>query len=489
MNKRFAAPFFQPATLFALATFVLIVVRATRTVDPYWDTLAYHWPYAARIAGLCDKDCFLLSLGIEARYDGFPLLLTAIQGWLWRLTGTPALADLINIAMVVALSVYLRYRFAVPLAWSWLAFLAIPQVQIQLTSTYIDVPVNAAVTLALMVVLRILIEPDADQRIDVALALAALAIAAGSKYQMVPIAIATWGVVVVLATWKPSIIHADRRYAAFAILSVAGALVLLPKLAINAFAFANPFYPIDTHLGPIHFSGLEDMRPTNSISDAWTDFPRSLRWLASVFEFDAFRGRILPWTLGQGDVLQSSPSFRMGGYFVPYVLGAIAIVWWGARSSTRAKWVAAMLIVLSVICASLPLSHELRYYMFWMLSLVSCVLIVVHSPALANPQQRVQRNVAHALVAIAVVSVITMTGGVYLQTGGQTLHELLRGTDSVVAQVPEGGTLCVRNRHPRAFLYSSLFHPSRHYHTRSLFADEQVDCSLRLDLDRQSVTN
>jgi hypothetical protein len=484
MNKRFAARLLHPATLLAIATFALIVVRAARTVDPYWDTLAYHWPYAARIAGLCDRDCFLLSFGLEGRYNGFPLLLTTVQGWLWRLTGTPAMADLINIAMIVALCGYLRYRFAVPLAWSWLAFLAIPQVQIQLSSSYIDVPVNAAVTLALMVVLRILIEPDADQRVDIALALAALGIAAGSKYQMMPIALATWCFIVGFATWRPSIIRIDRRYAAFAILSVAGVLILLPKLAINALTFGNPFYPMDLHLGPIQFSGLEDIRPSNSISDAWADYPRPLRWLASVFEFDAFRGRILPWTLGQGEVPQSNPSFRMGGYFVTYVLGAIAMVAWVARSSAGARLAAVLLVVLSVFCASLPLSHELRYYMFWMLSLVSCVLVVVHTPALASPQQSIQRKVAHGLVAIAVISVIMMTGGAYLQTGGQRLRDLLKPTDSVVAQVPEGGTLCVLNMHPRAFLYSSLFHPSRHYHTRSLFAGEQADCSLRLDLDR-----
>src|SRR5215471_14918795 len=250
MNRRFAARFLQPATVLAFVTFVLIVVRAVRTVDPYWDTLAYHWPYAARIAGLCDKDCFLLSFGTESRYDGFPLLLTALQGWLWRLTGTPAMADLINIAMVVALSAYLRYRFAVPLAWSWLAVLAIPQAQIQLTATYIDLAVNAAVTLGLMVLLRILTEPDADHRIDVAIALAALGIAAGSKYQMVPIALATWLAIVLVATWRPSLIGLDRRYATFALLSVVGLVVLLPKLVLNASAFGNPFYPMDVVLGP-----------------------------------------------------------------------------------------------------------------------------------------------------------------------------------------------------------------------------------------------
>jgi hypothetical protein len=467
----------------ALLSFGLIVVRAIRTVDPYWDTLQYHWPFAARVAGLCGRDCYSMPFGLEARYDGFPLLLHAVQGWLWRLTGTPGLADLINIAMLLALAGYLRYRFAVPLAWSWLAFLAIPEVQIQLTSSYIDVPVNAAATIALMVVLRMLVRADADHRPDVAIALAALGIAAGSKYQMVPIAFAAWAVIVLHGAWKPSAIGLRRHLAAFALLSVAGIVVLLPKLAMNAVTFGNPFYPIDMTFAGVHWPGPEGMASTNSISAAWIDSPGPVRWLASVLEIDAFRGRVLPWTIGQGDVPQSSPSFMMGGYFVAYVLGAVALLWWGARSNVAARRAATLVLVLSLLCAFLPASHELRYYLFWMLTLVCCTLALVHSPAFANPQQAAQRNITHALVAIAVVSVVSMTGAAYLRPGGETLAELLQGTDAVVARVPEGGTLCVLNRNRNALLYSSLFHPPRHYRTKLLFAEEKAGCTVRLHLE------
>jgi hypothetical protein len=259
--------------------------------------------------------------------------------------------------------------------------------------------------------------------------------------------------------------------------------VLLPKLALNAVTFGNPFYPMDISFGRIHFPGLESLASTNSISDEWITSPRPLRWLASVMEFDAFRGRILPWTVGQADVPQSSPSFRMGGYFVPYVLGAIALVGWGARSIVTARRAAAMMIVLSLICAWLPGSHELRYYLFWMLTLVSCVLALAHSPAFASQQQAMQRNATHGLVVIAVTSVILMTGAAYLRPSGKTLEEMLRGTETVVAQVPEGGTLCVLNGDRKAFLYSSVFHPAQHYRTRSLFAEEEGNCTIRLHLE------
>jgi hypothetical protein len=480
-------PHWLPA-IAALVTFVLIVIRAIGTVDPYWDTLVYHWPFAARLGGLCDRDCYAFAWSIEARYDGFPLLLHAAQGLLWRATGTPGVADLINIAMVVALAAYLKYRFAVPLAWSWLALLAIPEVQIELTATYIDLPLNAVITLALMVVLRILVHPDKDQRADIAIALAALAIAAGSKYQMVPIALATWLAIVVLVTRKPSMVGFKRSTTTLVTLGLAGALVLLPKLVINAFSFGNPFYPIEANVGPIQLPGVESMTSLNSISDAWTRAPRPVRWLASVMEFDAFRGRPLPWTLGQGDVLQSSTSFRMGGYFVVYVLGAVGLLSWSARSSARGKWPAALVIILTLICASLPNSHELRYYMFWMLTLVSCVLVTAYSPVFTNPRQAVFRNFTHGLVAIVGLSVVMMTGGAYLWGGGPTLGDLVKETDDTVAQVPDGGTLCILNFHRRSFLYASVFHPARHYHTKSLLADEQANCTIRLDIDSKTVT-
>lgn len=476
-------PRLRLANVFAAATFALIVVRAVLTVDPYWDTLAYHWPFAARAAGICDRNCFLMSPGLEARYDGFPLLLHLLQGFLWRVTGTPGLADLINIGMLAGLCVYLRRRFAVPLAWSWLAFLAIPEVQIQLTSSYIDLPLNAAVTLALMVILRMLVEPTADQRADIAIALVALGIAAESKFQMVPIALLAWAVIVVLAARNTSNVKLKHRSVTFIALSLVGAIVLLPKLVLNTVTFGNPFYPIAIALGPIRVPGPESMMQSTSISDAWIRWPGPIRWLASVLEFDAFRGRPLPWTLGQGDVLQSSPSFRMGGYFGGYVLGSISLVVWAARSTSAARWPVVLIVLISILCACLPLSHELRYYMFWMLTLVAVSLALVYAPLFTHPEQEYQRKFSHGLVAIAVASVFLMTGGAYLRPWGPTLPELLHQTKATIAQLPDGVTLCVLNGDRWAFLYSSVLHPPHKYQTRVLGADEaDPQCAVRLDL-------
>jgi hypothetical protein len=120
-------------------------------------------------------------------------------------------------------------------------------------------------------------------------------------------------------------------------------------------------------------------------------------------------------------------------------LGAIVLIGWSVRSTVSARWVAAMILALSLMCAWLPGSHELRYYLFWMLTLVSCMLALVHSPGFTNPAQTVQRNVAHALVVIAVISVVTMTGAVYLRPGGKTLADLIEPPTAWVSTVPDGG--------------------------------------------------
>jgi hypothetical protein len=470
--------------ILAGATFAAIVVRAVTTVDTYWDTLAYHWPFAARVAGLCDRDCFLLTSGMEAYYDGFPLLLHAAQGLLWRATGTPGMADLINIAMLIALGAYLRWRFAVPLAWSWLAFLAIPEVQIQLTSTYIDVPANAAITLGILVAFRMLTQPEADQRADALIAWAALGIAANSRYQLVAVAVLVWLAIVALALRDPTRLGFDRRASLFAVLGVAGVGTLLTKLAINAAMFGNPFYPIDVVFGPLHFAGSIAMLQSNTVSDVWADSPRALRWVASVLEFDAYRGRPLPWMIGQGDVAQSSPSFRMGGYFVPYVLGALALMAWSARGSTFARRGLATMVALSLLCSMLPASHELRYYMFWMLSLVSILLALVSAPAFASGTQASERRHVEALVAIAAISVILMTGAAYLRASGDTVESLLRNTEAKMREFADGSTICIEGGQRTAFLYASLFHPPRHYRVHMLGkGDIDTSCTVRLALD------
>ncbi len=481
-------PRFSLATVAALVTFALICIRAVMTVDPYWDTLAYHWPFAARLGGICNADCFTMPSTSEYRYEGFPKLWHWLQGIVWRLTGSPAQADVLAIGMVALVCGYLKWRFAVPLAWSWLAFLAIPETQIELTSTMIDLPLNAALTIAILVAVRLLIQASTSNRADIAFALAALCLAANSKFQLATVALLFWICIAALAALQGTGRSSRQRVLLFIALAIAGSLVLTPKLLGNLYEFGNPFYPITLAIGPLHLLGQEPMLSSIAMSDAIVHWPGPLRWLASVLEFDAFRGRPQLWMLGQGDVLQSSPSFRMGGYFVAYVIAMVMVLIWSARTTKRGRLALIAFAATTLLCAFLPLSFESRYYSFWMLTLVSIVLAVAHSPSFVNARQPTHRLAAYGAVGIALASVVSMTGATYLKTETDSLAKLTAPTDRIVAQIPDGATLCVLNRAREAILYSSVFHPDRHYRTKVLWGDEaDAACTVRLDTAKESV--
>jgi hypothetical protein len=463
----------------AVVTFILIVVRAFRVADVNWDTLQYHWSYAARAAGICDPQCLAFDSGIDVRYHGFPMVYHWAYGMLWRIFGTPLAGHALTIGAVVALCVELRRRFEVPLAWSWLAFLAIPLVQIHLSASYADVVANAAITLALIVLVDLLVTRRLATFADLAIAAVALATAAGTKLQIIPVAGLAWLAIAIVA-----IVARRRRDGRFpwafaAGLAVAGIIAVLPQALANLWRFHNPFYPIAFNIAGHVFPGEETVaiiQQASSLGTQWKDTPSAVRWLASVLEFDAFRGRSMLWTIDQGDVLQSSPSFRMGGYFVAYVIGLVALI--VSRSRARElRPLVGVLAAVTLLCALLPNSHELRYYMFWMLMLVASVLIAAFAPAFADRTQPALRRDSGALVLIALASVVLMTGAAYLKTSGMHIRDLVAPTDAVVDALAPGSTLCVANRDRHAILYSRAFHPNSDIHVRMLQDADAPGCT------------
>ncbi len=477
------------ANVLAIATFVLILIRSLSTADANWDTLQYHWPYAARAAGLCDTQCLALGFGLEQRYLSFPMLFHAAFGLLWRVFGTPVAGHAATIAVVVALCAYLWRRFCVPLAWSWLALLAIPLVQIHLSSSYVDLAANAALTIGILALMRIAMTGDPAPTMDVVVAWAALGLAAGAKLLLIPLAALVWAAIVVAVTharWRR-----DGRipWTYASVLAAIGIVTILPQLAYNTWHFHNPFYPVAMRVASVTLPGIESLKEiqkTISVSTQWIEFPRWIRWVASVFEFDAFRGRGMPWTVDQADVLRSNPSYRMGGYFCVYVLGLIVILLCRARERGTRPMLG-IFIVATVICAFLPNSHELRYYQFWMLTLASIVLVLAFSPvpdtatAAAVAAQAETRKAARALVLLALAGVMLMTGARYVVFAGTSLDQLVSPTDAVVNAMPPGSTLCFANQHRYAILYSRLFHPGSSIHVRSIDGASAPGCDRVID--------
>ncbi|MGE5441862.1 MAG: hypothetical protein ACM3Q0_02220 [Bacteroidota bacterium] len=216
----------------------------------------------------------------------------------------------------------------------------------------------------------------------------------------------------------------------------------------------------------------------DSLAPEWRDVPPPLRWLASVLEVGGYADRPLPWTYDQGlcvtgPVLEdcmwgTGPSFRMGGYFVGYVLFLIAFL--GIRvcraEMRERRLVLATIGSVTVLAAVLPHSHELRYYLFWMVVLVALNLICVFDATFAPADSRVARQVLALGVLAALASVVALTKGHYLAPTGPTMQSLLRDlqVDSRIERVADGTTICVDpDWQPFTFLFAPVFHPGRTY--------------------------
>ncbi|MDS4073209.1 MAG: hypothetical protein RKL24_08615 [Defluviicoccus sp.] len=465
---------------------VLVTLRALLTIDPYFDTFAYHLPFAARLAGVCDEACFRMTDYGEALFAGFPKLFHRLQALFWRATGAPQALDLLTVAALVLYALFLRRSFAVPAGWTLLALLAVPLIQIHVSSSYIDLPLNLA---AAGVILNLLILAQAPERFGTFRLLASLAclvLVANSKPQMQVVAgalgLALFAACALLMLRGHRIGPFDPKRARgwlgmIAFFAAAGALVAASAIA-NAIMFANPFYPVEIPAlglaGPVRALDAG----WDSLAAAWATVPAPLRWLASVLEVDAYGYREVPWTFDQAYCAsaaswrecwrQPSLSFRMGGYFVTYVLFLAAFFLWQCRACVPVArrsllWTVALVTLLTAV---LPHAHELRYYSFWMILLVSVCLIAVFDPRaqMAGRTDAARSRLLGAGCTLALVSVVLMTGGRYLTPTGPSLSSLTNtlGIDRRIAAVADGSVLCVGDQWaPFAFLFAPPFHPGR----------------------------
>jgi hypothetical protein len=202
--------------------------------------------------------------------------------------------------------------------------------------------------------------------------------------------------------------------------------------------------------------------------------PGFWKWLLSVFEFRAFEGRDLPYTIDQHSTVPVGivpafdprpPSFRMGGYFVPLVFGLLAllaILMTELAPRQRFRWLA-VLIATSVVVAVLPGSHELRYFSFWMLNLIFLSFLAVRR----MPRWR---TAFHAMLLVSFLSVGMLTGWRYFDFTPYSLadHIKAHGIDKLVT----GRDLCFEYRNRDPILFTYVFHTRGRYRVADLAPGE-----------------
>ncbi len=235
----------------------------------------------------------------------------------------------------------------------------------------------------------------------------------------------------------------------------------------NVARHGNPVWPVELRVLGHAFPHVEA---------AYASSPRHLerapgpvRFARSVLEIDnrpiASHAR---WSLDQWTP-PDEPGYRMGGFFGGYVALNLAALGWAAwrRRSRPALAAAALFAAVSVVAALVPQAHELRYYMHWMLLLVSLNLVLWAKEAKAT---------VGIVVTAALGIVAWSTSGGYLYASGSSFHDFM--TDRVDASVIDGAAtgerLCL-SRQPFTVLYAPTFHPKKRYAVQEATTD--ADCA------------
>jgi hypothetical protein len=165
----------------------------------------------------------------------------------------------------------------------------------------------------------------------------------------------------------------------------------------------------------------------------------------------------------------------MGGFFGGYVVAnLVALAAAVVRQRTAvAKRAALFFAGLTVVVASLPQSHELRYYMVWILVLVSTNLALWAKDA---------PNACGLVAAAALAVVAWSTEGTYLYASGDSFPALVaqKVDRAALEGVAPGERVCVA-REPWTFLYAPRFHPGKAYVIQE--AEGSEDCAGARSLD------
>jgi hypothetical protein len=454
---------------------VSLLFAAWHDVSQAYDIWYYHLPFAARLSGIMDASVYAFSGDNAVRFQGFPLFAELLQGVLWRVTGHIQATNLVALGALFGLAVFMRRLFDVKLHLSLLALLAIPLVHIHATSSYVDLPGNACATMLLLCAYRVIVanEPPTPRFLLGCAALAAAAV--NTKFQLVPIVGVTAAVLLFFSL---------RDLRGYASASVGSRSLIRKRAAVfvlalpivfatpikNSIAYGNPVWPVELHL-------LGKALPFREAAYAQSpphlvNAPRPIRFLRSALEIDNIAITTQRrWSLDQY-APPDHPSCRMGGYFGAYVVvNLMALAWAAWRRRTREAIAAAAVFGAATIVAALvPQSHELRYYMFWMLLLVSLNLVLW-------TREKSGARIAASIVALGALSVVVWsTSAGFLYASGSTFTQFLakRADRGVIEATAPGERLCI-SREPFTFLYAPSFHPPSTYSVQEATSD--ADCN------------
>ena len=435
-----------------------LYAKALLDLDVGWDNLNYHLPFAAMRSGIFGDE-FKFSGWLTGFYDGFPPLQDLISGYLWKISGYMNAVNLLTVTVFCLFVVIVHAFSGVPLIVLALAVAAIPTIHTQLVGGHVDNVSNLSFSLALVTTFIAATQDRRDYVRLYAAAIGGLVFAANVRLQFVFLSSLAF-LPISAFFWAKYFRHESRdRLMPLLLVFGLGALAIGWLPMRNLILFQNPLYPI-----ALHVFGWQ--LPGKIMTDSYTDpaylngYPYFVKWLLSVSEYRAFGYRSALYTIAQGDVPADAMSFRMGGYLFVYVFVSLFMFVYLAWRLPRPKayWVLGAALALTVMVAMIPSSHELRFFSFWMVTLVSCVLCLLW----ADPGVHQLRLAYAAVCAGAFWFVASGTGYFFLVPHGfdrNWIEQQVNFKEKVAPRIHPNVTYCVVGFGKYILAVAPKFHP------------------------------
>jgi hypothetical protein len=479
----------------ALVIASLIFLKAIIDMDTNYDIGWYQLPFAARIWGIVPEKAFLAENLIEYRFDGFPLLANFLQGFLWKITGRMQAANLVSYFSLLIYFFFLRSYFRVPLYLSVIAIFTIPAVLTHASTSFVDLPGNVGVSVLMLMVYNLFRQSRLPNKRELLATFLGGAAAANIKPQLQPLVFLLYLIVGIRLIWLyfKYTDSTKRRLSLTVFLAIIASGLIFATPIKNVALYGNPFYPIKIEVAGIILK--HKLTP-----DTYSEGNRPQKWLQSIFEINTPRWTADQWNQGNPKHLD-----RAGGFFGAYVIFNLLLLLGltikeqlqnrlssPENKSRNATTALITVLLMSLVPANFPQSHELRYFMFWMITLVSFNLCIITS--LQKQAVRwIQPKYLGVICLVFLTIVYTKVGDFYFKPALIKVESFVNNNTNVKTELLEQMTpnerTCMISRHgipnpnavpvaqvQNAFYYSSYFHPEIKYNYSIKAAVDPKDC-------------
>ena len=440
------------AIAFLIVTSILL--KGWIDVDGTFDTWGYHLPFAARIWGIVPGEQFI---NMEERFRGFPLLGQFLQGFLWFITQRVQAANLVGFGSLVLYSYFLKTYFKVPYYLTAIALLGVPLIQAHAVNCYVDLLANIFLAMSIMMAYVLFKQQKSPNTRDLLVIFFSSFGASNTKPQLEPLVFVVLAVIAGRLLWLRWRLN-QKTITAWLFkavpLGLFASLLIFATPIKNIVIHGNPFYPVRIEIAG---TVLNHALPLYSDPPGYlANAPKAQRWLYSILDVNS--------AYWNHDLYSANPDRnRMGGFFGTYVVFQILLLLYLIITNPNSDTYTAGLVVffMSLIAANFPQSHELRYFMYWMITVISLNLYLV-----SRFQNRFIKPHYLGLVSLmALIIVGIKTNFTYLKPNFNTLDKFQdkRIEKSVIAQIKPGENICLPNRYPFTFGYTPWFYPDLEY--------------------------